>query len=370
MPVPMLDLKAQYATLRDETNAAVLRVLESQTFRGGPETVAFESELAAFGQTRHALGVSSGTDALLLLFKAAGIGPGDEVITTPFTFFATAGALVNAGAMPVFVDIEPDTLNINPELVEAQITEKTKALLPVHIFGQSANMDAFRALAEKHGLLLLEDNAQSLGATWRGARTGSIGLGSAVSFYPTKNLGGAGEGGAILTSDDALADRVKLLRCHGSPVQYEHIVVGTNSHLHELQAAILRVKLRHLAEWNDARRHVARIYDALFADMPEITLPYMRPEGKSVYHQYVIRVPRRDEALQRLREHGVGCGVYYPKGLHQQECFQGIARSGPCPETERACREVLALPMYPELSQAQQSEVVGLLKEHLAQAGR
>lgn len=366
MSVPMLDLKAQYATIREETNAAVLRVLETQVFRGGPETVAFEKELAAFGTTTQALGVSSGTDALLLLFRAAGLGPGDEVITSPFTFFATAGALVNAGATPVFADIEPDTFNLKPECIEALITPRTKALLPVHIFGQSANMDAFRELAARHDLMLLEDNAQSLGALWRNERTGAMSLGSAVSFYPTKNLGGAGEGGAILTSDEALADRIRLLRCHGSPTQYEHIIVGTNSHLHELQAAILRIKLRQLETWNKARRDCAARYDDLLRNVSEVTVPKERPEGRSVYHQYVIRVPRRDEGVKLLRERGIGCGVYYPKGLHMQDCFQGISRSGPCPETEQACREVIALPIYPELTQEQQQEVVDVIKEHLS----
>lgn len=366
MPVPMLDMKAQYASLKAEVDAAVGRVLEAQHFRGGPEVEAFEQELAAFSGTSRALGVASGTDALLVLFKAAGIGPGDEVITTPFTFFATGGALVNAGATPVFADIYPDTLNLNPKRVRELITPRTKALLPVHIFGQAADMDALAALAREHNLLLLEDNAQALGATYKGKRTGSIGLAGAVSFYPTKNLGGAGEGGAITTNDEDLAARIELFRCHGSPAQYEHVVVGYNSHLHAMQSAILRVKLRRLADWNQARRDCAMRYNDLLADVAELGLPYDAGFGENVWHQYVVRVPRRDEAVKLFKERSIGHGVFYPKGLHQQVCFQGITRHGPCPETERACREVLALPIYPELTLEQQQEVVQALKDHLS----
>jgi len=366
MSVPMLDMKAQYATIKDEVDAAVARVLETQTFRGGPETARFEQDLASFGNVAHALGVASGTDALLILFKAAGIGPGDEVITSPFTFFATAGALVNAGATPVFADIDPVTFNLDPERVAELITPRTKALLPVHLFGQSADMDAFSTLAADHGLMLLEDNAQALGATWKGMRTGSIGLGSAVSFYPTKNLGGAGEGGAILTNDDAMAKRIELLRCHGSPQQYEHIVVGLNSHLHAMQAAILDVKIQHLEQWNEARRACAAEYDRLLAGLPGLHLPTAHPHGEHVWHQYVVRIERRDECAKLLKERGIGHGIYYPKGLHQQDCFAGICKAGPCPETERACKEVLALPIYPELTPAQQAEVADAIKDHLS----
>lgn len=366
MAVPMLDMKAQYAALKEEVDAAVARVLEAQHFRGGPEVEAFEQELAEFAGTKRALGVASGTDALLVLFKAAGIGPGDEVITTPFTFFATAGALVNAGATPVFADIQPDTLNINPERVAELITPRTKALLPVHIFGQAADMDAFAALASQHNLLLIEDNAQALGATYKGKRTGSIGLAGAVSFYPTKNLGGAGEGGAILTSDEDLAARIELFRCHGSPAQYEHVVVGLNSHLHALQAAILRVKLRQLDGWNAQRRACAMRYNEMLAGLPEISLPVDRGYGEHVWHQYVVRMPNRDAAVRIFQERGIGYGVFYPKGLHQQVCFQGITKAGPCLETEQACREVLALPIYPELHEDQQREVVQAIKDHLA----
>jgi dTDP-4-amino-4,6-dideoxygalactose transaminase len=365
MPVPMLDMKAQYATIKDEIDAAAMRVLTEQTFRGGPEADGFEQELAAFAGTTRALGVGSGTDALLIMLKAAGIGPGDEVITTPFTFFATAGALVNAGATPVFADIEPGSFNLSVDRVAALIGPKTKALMPVHLFGQSVDMDAFGTLAADHGLMLFEDNAQALGATWKGMRTGSIGLAGAVSFYPTKNLGGAGEGGAILTSNDDLAAKIELLRCHGSPMQYEHVIVGLNSHLHAMQAAILRVKLRHLEAWNVARQACAALYTDLLADLPELTLPTAHAHGEHVWHQYVLRIPRRDDCVKLFKERSIGCGVYYPKGLHQQECFQGIVKAGPCPETERACKEVIALPIYPELTPEQQGEVVTAIKDHL-----
>ena len=368
MPVPMLDLRAQYAVIKDEVEAAVQAVLESQTFRGGPNTVAFERELAAYAEVKHALGVSTGTDAVLLLLKAAGIQPGDEVITTPFTFFATAGAIVNAGATPVFADITPGTFNIDPESVARLIGPRTRALMPVHIFGQPAPMEELRAMAEAHGLLLLEDCAQALGARYHGTRVGGIGLGGAVSFYPTKNLGSAGEGGAILTNDDAVAEQVKLWRCHGSPAQYEHVLVGTNSHLHEMQAALLRIKLRRLDAWNAARRACAERYDALFAEMPEVGRPESIGDIVHVWHQYVIRVPQRDSCTALLRERGIGHGVFYPKSLHQQTCFEGKMKAGPCPESERACREVIALPIYPELTGEQQAEVAGVIAEHLARA--
>jgi len=366
MPVPMIDLKAQYATIRDEVNAAVLGVLESQQFRGGPEADDFERELAEFSQAKHAVALASGTDALLLLFKALGIGPGDEVITTPFTFFATGGALVNAGATPVFADIEPGTFNLNPESVRTALSPKTKAILPVHLYGQCANLDALRALAAEAGVTVIEDAAQALGACYRDQPLATGTAGAALSFYPTKNLGAAGEGGAVLTNDDALAERIRLLRCHGSAVQYEHQIVGTNSHLHAIQAAVLRVKLRRLAEWNDARRAHACYYHKLLEGIEEVVLPEARPECFHVYHQFVIRLPRRDACVALFKERGIGCGVFYPKPLHLQDCFQGISRALPCPEAERASREVLALPMFAEMTRAHQEEVADAVRAHAA----
>ncbi|MBI1318241.1 MAG: aminotransferase class V-fold PLP-dependent enzyme [Candidatus Hydrogenedens sp.] len=366
MPVPMIDLKAQYALIRDDVNAAVARVLESQQFRGGAESEGFEAELAAFGQAKHAIALASGTDALLLMFKALGIGPGDEVITTPFSFFATAGALVNAGATPVFADILPGTFNLNPEAVRAAITPQTKAILPVHLYGQCADMDAFRSISSQAGVHLVEDAAQALGASYKDQPLGTGTAGAALSFYPTKNLGAAGEGGAVLTNDDAIAERLKLLRCHGSAVQYEHQIVGTNSHLHAIQAAVLRVKLRHLADWNEARRAHACYYFKVLGDLPGVVLPEALPGAYHVYHQFVIRVPRRDACVALFKERGIGCGVFYPKPLHLQDCFQQLSRALPCPEAERASREVLALPMFAEMTRDQQDEVAAALRDHLA----
>lgn len=366
MPVPMIDLKRQYATLKAEMDGAVLAVMESQQFRNGPAVLELENEIAAYMGVKHALGVATGTDALLLAFKALGLEPGDEIITTPFTFFATAGAIVNAGAVPVFADIDPRSFNIDPASIESRITARTRAIVPVHLFGQCAEMDAILALAERHNLKVIEDTAQALGARYQGRAAGSMGLASTLSFYPTKNLGTAGEGGMIATSDDAFADLVKLLRCHGSTEQYYHQLVGTNSHLQGLQAAVLRVKLPHLDTWNARRREVAAYYDHHFADCEDIVTPYAAPDGEHVYHQYVIRIPRRDEALAAFKANGIGCGVFYPKPLHLQDCFRGVANAAhPCPEAERASAEVLALPIFAEITQSEQDEVIAAVKAHL-----
>jgi len=367
MAVPMIDLKRQYQNLKPAIDAAVLEVLESQQFRDGPAARAFEAEVATFMEIRHGLGVATGTDALLLAYKALGVQPGDEIITTPFTFFATAGAIVNAGAKPVFVDIDPETFNINPDLIEAAITDKTRLIVPVHLFGQCADLDPIVELACRHNLGVVEDMAQALGARYKGKAAGNIGQAATVSFYPTKNLGAAGEGGLIATNDDEVARLVKLLRCHGSEQQYYHTLVGTNSHLHGVQAAVLRVKLAHLAEWNAKRREAAAYYDAAFAECPEIVCPKCAPENEHVYHQYVIRIPRRDEALALLRERGIGCGVFYPLPLHRQECFAAIAPDNkPCPEADRASEEVLALPMFEAITQAELDEVIDAVKSHLS----
>ena len=366
MPVPMLDLRAQYAAIKEEINEAVLAVLESQQFRGGPVVEEFEAAVARYVDARHALGVATGTDALLLLLRSLDLKPGDEVITTPFSFFATAGAIVNAGGLPVFVDIEPDTFNINPELIEEKITSRTRAILPVHIFGQCADMDALLELGERHGLPVIEDAAQALGARYRDQMACSMGDAAAISFYPTKNLGAAGEGGMVVTQREDIAAKVRLLRSHGSNRSYHHDLVGTNSHLHALQAAVLNVKLPYLDGWNERRRHIAARYDALLEDYQAVQCPVVRPACHHVYHQYVIRVPQRDQALALLQEREIGCGVFYPLPLHRQDCFAdlGCAQSH-CPEADKASQEVLALPIYPELSEAQQDEVVAALAEHL-----
>jgi len=366
MRVPMLDLKAQYAQIKGEIDAAVAGVFASQQFRGGPVVEGFEGAVAEYLGVPHALGVASGTDALLLLFKAIGIEAGDEVITTPFTFFATAGAIVNAGGVPVFADVMPETLTLDPAQVEALITERTKAIVPVHLFGQCADTDPLLKVAEKHGLRLVEDTAQALGAQYRGRMAGSMGDGASLSFYPTKNLGAAGEGGMVVTREASVAATVRLLRSHGAATTYMHSVVGTNSHLHAVQAAVLGVKLRYLDDWNAARRARAAYYTERFAGMPEVVTPAEAEGNEHVYHQYVIRVPERDRARALLHERGIGCGVFYPLPLHRQECFAYLGcGTAVCPEADRASREVLALPIYPELRPEQQDEVVKAIQDHL-----
>ena len=366
MNVPMLDLRAQYASIKPEIDAAVAEVFETQQFRGGPAVDAFELDLAAFTGSRHAIGVSSGTDALYIALKALPLRPGDEVITSPFTFFATAGAIVNAGGIPVFADIEPDTCNIDPASIERLISPRTRCILPVHLFGQCARMDAIMDIAGRHGLLVIEDAAQALGASYRGTQAGGWGIATALSFYPTKNLGAAGEAGAILTNDDEMADRIRLLRSHGADAPYRHVVVGVNSHLHALQAAVLHVKLKRLADWNKARRECARYYTERLCAFPDIQTPVEMPDTVHVYHQYVIRVPERDAARQLLTERGIGCSVFYPIPLHKQPCMQPFVnpRNG-CAQAERACEEVLALPIFPELTREQQDAVIDALAEHL-----
>lgn len=367
MPVPMLDLKAQYATIKSEVDAAVLDVLASQLFRGGPEVEAFEQGVATMAGVPHALAVATGTDAILLPLKAIGLQPGDEVITTTWSFFATGGATVNAGGTPVFVDIDPVTFNLNPALVEAAITPRTRAIIPVHIYGQCADMDAILAIAKRHNLVVLEDVAQALGARYHDRPAGSMGHVAGTSFYPTKNLGAAGEGGLVLATDDAIAQKVRLLRSHGAHQTYLHEIVGTNSHLPAIQAAVLNVKLKRLPTWNESRRAVAAYYNAGLAELPEVTCPVEVEGNYHVYHQYVIRLPRRDDAVKLFKERGIGCGVFYPLPLHRQPCFAALGCDRvACPEADRAATEVLALPIYPELTEAQQDEVIAAIKDHLA----
>jgi len=294
--------------------------------------------------------------------RALPLAPGDEVITTPFSFFATAGAIVNAGAIPVFADIEPGTFNMDPACVEALVTPRTRAILPVHIFGQCASMDALSDIAVRHGLALLEDAAQALGARYQGRDVGSWGYAATLSFYPTKNLGAAGEGGAVLTNDDHVAAQVRLLKGHGANAPYNHVAVGVNSHLHTLQAAVLHVKLKHLAAWNEARRERAQYYSAHLAGIPDITTPVEIDGAYHVYHQYVIRVPERDVAQRCLKEKGIASSVFYPIPLHRQPCFAPVVPfQDACPEADRACAEVLALPLYPELTREQQDAVIEAL---------
>lgn len=367
MKVPLLDLQAQYAPLRDEMRAAVERVMESQQFVLGPDVKALEEEIAQYSRVKHAISCASGSDALLLALMALNVGAGDEVITTPYSFFATAGSIARLGARPVFVDIESRTYNLNPALVEDAITERTRAIMPVHLFGQCAEMDAFLEISERRGIPLIEDAAQAIGAEDGGRRAGAMSAVGCFSFYPTKNLGGAGDGGMMVTSDDALAERLRILRVHGGAMKYHHSVVGINSRLDTLQAAVLRVKLPHLDQWSDARATNAARYEKFFTDAglcERVTLPSVRDSVRHIYNQYVIRVgEHRDALVEILKQEGVSTEVYYPVPLHMQECFNYLGYTeGDKAQAERAARETLALPIYPELSAEQQELVVAVIQ--------
>jgi dTDP-4-amino-4,6-dideoxygalactose transaminase len=370
MGVPLLDLKAQYAALKDELDPVVADVANTQYFIGGPNVTAFEQEIGTHLGALDAIGCASGSDALMLALWALEIGPGDEVITTPFTFFATAGAIARLGATPVFVDIDAGSFNIDPRAIEAAITPRTVGILPVHIFGTPADMGAIGAIASKHGLFVVEDAAQSIGALWEGQQTGTIGDAGCFSFFPSKNLGCWGDGGLVTSMRQDIAATVRKLRSHGNhPKKYYHQLVGCNSRLDALQAAVLRVKLRHLEGWCSARRshaaHYMKLVDA--AGLGErVTFQQVPDNVEPVFHQVVVRVPERDRVLEGLKSRGIGAAVYYPRALHQQECFEHLGYSlGDLPVTEQATREVLALPIFPELTAAQREEVVAALAAEL-----
>jgi dTDP-4-amino-4,6-dideoxygalactose transaminase len=369
MPVPLLDLRAQYRPLRDDILAAITRVCDSQQFIGGPEVEALEHELAAFAGVPHAIGVSSGTDALLAAFMALGIGAGDEVITPTFSFFATAGCIVRLGATPKLVDIDPATFNIDPMGVERAITPRTKAIVPVHLYGLCADMDAIDAIATRAGVPVIEDAAQAIGAGYHGRQAGSMGAAGCFSFFPSKNLGAFGDGGFVTTADEALAREIRLLRNHGAEPKYFHSRIGGNFRLDAVQAAVLRVKLPHLPRWTDMRRANADRYDRLFTEAGlsraaggPIDLPVRPADRTHIFNQYVIRVPDRDRVRAVLTSKGIGTEIYYPVPFHLQECFAPLGyRRGDFPEAERAAAEVLALPIYGELTADQQAEVVRAL---------
>jgi dTDP-4-amino-4,6-dideoxygalactose transaminase len=369
MKVPLLDLQAQYATIRDEVRAAIDRVCDSQHFILGPEVTALESEIASYHDARFAIGVSSGTDALLLALMAAGVGPGDEVLTSTYSFFATAGTIARLGARPVFVDIEKASFNLDPARLASLVTPRTKAIVPVHLFGRCCDMDAVSAVARAHGLAVIEDAAQAIGAVDdRGRIAGTVGTVGCFSFFPTKNLGGFGDGGLVLTNDAELAERMRVLRVHGSKPKYHHALVGGNFRLDAIQAAVLRVKLKFLASWTKARRDNAEQYRKLVQEygLDSIVLPEDRPGH--IYNQFVIRCHQRDRLQRFLGERGVGTEVYYPVPLHLQPCFNGLGyREGDLPEAEAAARESLALPIYPELGEAAQRYVVGQIREFVVQ---
>ena len=371
IPVPLLDLKAQYATIREEVNAAVMRVLESQHFILGPEVEALEAEVAAYSQCKYGIGVSSGTDALLVALMAIDIQPGDEVITTPYTFFATAGSIVRLGAKPVFVDIDPLSYNIDHTKIEAAITPRTRAIMPVHLYGQMAEMDPIMEIANRYNLYVIEDAAQAIGAEYKGRRAGSIGHLGCLSFFPSKNLGGIGDGGMVVTNDAELADKVKLLRGHGAQPKYYHKVVGGNFRLDAVQAAVLRVKLKYLDDWTKKRQMNAAYYRQLFSQVElPISLPSDVHHCRHIYNQFVIRTQHRDKLMTYLKSRQIGSEVYYPVSMHMQECFADLDyHFGDFTESEQAAQETLALPIYPELTAAQQAMVVESLATFASDSG-
>lgn len=372
MQVPLLDLKAQYATIKDEILAAMVEVMESQHFILGPKVEECEKAIAKYSSCQFAVGVTSGSDALIACLMAENIGPGDEVITTPYTFFATVGAISRLGATPVFVDIDPVSYNIDVSRIAGKISKKTRAIIPVHLYGQMADMDPIMALAESHKLVVIEDAAQAIGSEYKGRRAGSIGHYGCFSFFPSKNLGAAGDGGMIVTSDAQRAERLRVLRAHGSKPKYFHKVVGGNFRLDALQAAIVSAKLPHLDSWTEGRQRNAKAYDRLFAEAglvdsgdgkSHVTLPKVAM-NRHIFNQYVIRVPERDQLQNYLKNHGVGTEVYYPVPMHIQECFAYLGhKTGDFPESESAANETLALPIFPELTDAQLQYVVNCVRD-------
>jgi len=370
MGIPLLDLKAQYLQLKDELDAVWTEVMGNAAFIGGPKVKALEAAIAEYCGTEHCVACGNGTDALFLIMAALGIGKGDEVITTPFTFFATVEAIAHVGAIPVFVDIEPGTYNIDATKIEAAITERTKAIMPVHIFGQCADMDAINAIAERRGLVVVEDACQAIGATYRGKRAGALAKAAAFSFFPSKNLGCAGDGGCVTTDDAELAAKVRKIATHGTSKKYFHDAFGVNSRLDALQAAILLVKLPHLDEWNAQRRAAAAVYDELLADLP-IELPVTRDFGDQVYHLYIAKASSAEEAerlMGALKDEGIGTALYYPKCLHEQAVFtdrEGYVQPS-LPVGESCDGRTFALPCFPGIERAQQEQVVAVLRRALS----
>jgi dTDP-4-amino-4,6-dideoxygalactose transaminase len=372
MQVPLLDLKAQYATVKTEISAAIAEVMESQHFILGPKVEECEKAIAKYSNCPFAVGVTSGSDALLACLMVENIGPGDEVITTPYTFFATVGAISRLGATPVFVDIDPVTYNIDVAQIAAKLTKKTRAIIPVHLYGQMADMDPIMVLTESHKIVVIEDAAQAIGSEYKGRRAGSIGHYGCFSFFPSKNLGAAGDGGMIVTSDPQRAEKLRVLRAHGSKPKYYHKVVGGNFRLDALQAAIVSAKLPHLDNWTAGRQRNAKMYDRLFVEAgladadggaANVVLPKVAM-NRHIFNQYVIRLSDRDQLQAYLKNHGVGTEVYYPVPMHVQECFAYLGhKAGDFQESESAANETLALPIYPELSEAQLRYVVDCIRD-------
>jgi dTDP-4-amino-4,6-dideoxygalactose transaminase len=368
MKVPLLDLKAQYAQIRDEIEPVVKEVIESQYFIMGPKVKEFEDNIAAYCNVKHALGVSSGTDAILLALMALDLKPGDEVITTDYSFFATAGCVSRLNAVPVFVDINADTYNINPELIEEKITKKTKAIIPVHLYGQMADMDPIMKIAEKHKLAVIEDAAQAIGSEYKdGRRAGSIGTMGCFSFFPSKNLGGFGDGGLITTNDDALFEKLTYLRNHGAHPKYYHKMVGGNFRLDAIQAAVLNVKLKYLDEWTEGRQKNADYYDGGLRseNLFDKIFPPKRSKGyRHIFNQYILRTAKRDDLIEHLKQNNIGCEIYYPVTFNNQECFNYLGyNKGKFPVAEKAADETLAIPIYPELTNNQKDYILDIIQE-------
>ncbi len=367
MHVPLLDLKTQFQSLRAEIMVEIQAVCDEQGFVLGPRVVAFEESVARYIGSRYAIGCASGSDALLLSLMAMGVKAGDEVITIPFTFFATASTVSRLGAKPVFVDIQSDSFNIDPALIERAITPRTKALIPVHLFGQCADMAAINQIAKRNNIFVIEDACQAIGAAQQGTRAGVLGDTGCFSFFPSKNLGGFGDGGLITTNDKALADSMAMLRVHGSQVRYLHEAIGFNSRLDALQAAILQIKLKYLDQWTEGRRRNAERYRQLFAQAKltdRVLLPPTVPGNFHVYNQFTVRAPKRDELRTFLKEKGVGTEVYYPLPMHLQNCYRDLGhQKGSFPLSEQAAEEVMSIPIFPELTEVQQSYVVEMMVE-------
>jgi dTDP-4-amino-4,6-dideoxygalactose transaminase len=362
MAVPLLDLNRQYLTIKDKLDAAVMKVFKHNKFILGPEVAQLEERIAALSGVKFGVGVASGTDALLLSLKAAGIGPGNEVITSDFSFFASAGVISRLGAVPVFIDIDKDTYNIDPSALEKAITPKTRAIMPVHLFGQIADMDPIINIARKHNLIVVEDAAQAIGAEYKGKKAGSIGHYGCFSFYPSKNLGGAGDGGMIITNDESRYEMLNILRVHGANPKYYHKVIGYNSRLSTLQAAVLLVKLDYLNEWTKRRRAHAEIYDTAFKGT-RIKTPVARDYAYHIYNQYTISVGNRAELMAALKIKNIGFDIYYPVPFHLQECFRNLGyKPDDFPATRKAAESVISIPIYPELTPAEQEEVIEVVK--------
>jgi dTDP-4-amino-4,6-dideoxygalactose transaminase len=364
MKIPLTDLKAQYLALKDEIDQAIKQTIESTQFILGPEVKALEKDIAAYLGVKYAVGVASGTDALLISLLACGVTSGDEVITTPFTFVATSETISRCGAVPVFVDIDPQTFNIDTTKIEKKITKKTKAILPVHLYGQPANMDDILRLARKHNLKVIEDCAQAFGAAYRGRKVGSFGDAGCLSFFPSKMLGAYGDGGMIVTSDEKITEKAEMLRNHGGKDKYFVLLHGFNSRLDSLQAAVLRVKLKYIDKWIEQRQQKAKLYTKLLGGLAGISVPGVAPYSDHVFNYYTIRFPGRDELQKHLDSQGIGTAIYYPLPLHLQEVYRTLGyKAGDFPESERIAKDVLSLPMYPEIEDKQIEFIVEQIKQ-------